>query len=65
LSTSPETCAEHILFALIDAGNGVYRRNERGDEIEMKGLPTPDGDEVKKEEAQKVLWEHFLEATTV
>ena len=54
-----------MLFALIDVDSGMYRRNAKGDEIEMKSFPTPDGDEVRKEEAQKVLWEHSLEATTV
>jgi hypothetical protein len=63
--TSPETCAGYILFALIDANNGMYRRNTKGDEIGMKGFPTLDRDEVKKEDAQKALWEHSLEATTV
>jgi len=65
MTTSPETCAEHMLFALIDADHGMYRRNEKGDEIGMKGFPTPNGDEVKKKEAQKALWDHSLEATTV
>jgi len=65
MSSSAETCAEHMLFALIDADKGMYMRNEKGDDVGMKGFPTPDGDEVKKEEAQKVLWEHSLEATTV
>jgi len=63
--TTPETCAEHMIFALIDADHGMYRRNEKGDEIWMKAFPTPEGDEVKEEEAQKALWEHSLEATTV
>ena len=65
MTTSPATCAEYMLFALIDADKGMYRRNSKGDEIVMKGFPTPDGDAVKKEEAQKALWEHSLEVTTV
>ena len=65
MTTSPATCAEYMLFALIDADKGMYRRNSKGDEIAMKSFPTPDGDEVKKEEAQKALWEHSLEVTTV
>ena len=47
MTTSPKTCAEHILFSLLDADKGVYRRNDKGDEIGMKGFPTPEGDEEK------------------
>ena len=65
MTTSPETCAEHMLFALLDADKGMYRRNEKGDEMGMKGFPTPEGDEEKKDQAQKALWDHSLQATTV
>jgi hypothetical protein len=65
MATSPETCAEHMLFALLDADKGLYRRNDKGDEIGMKGFPTPEGDEEKKDQAQKALWDHSLQATTV
>ena len=54
-----------MLFALLDADKGMYRRNEKGDEMGMKGFPTPEGDEEKKDQAQKALWDHSLQATTV
>jgi hypothetical protein len=54
-----------MLFALLDADKGMYRRNDKGDEIGMKGFPTPVGDEEKKDQAQKALWDHSLQATAV
>jgi len=54
-----------MLFALLDAEKGMYRRNDKGDEIGMEGFPIPVGDEEKKDRAQKALWEHSLQATTV
>ncbi|KIM41370.1 hypothetical protein M413DRAFT_18928 [Hebeloma cylindrosporum] len=65
ITTTPEACAEHMIFALLDADKGMYRRNEKGDDIAMKGFPTPAGDEAKKEQAQKALWDHSLQVTTV
>lgn len=54
-----------MIFALLDADKGMYRRNDKGDEIGMKGFPTPVDDEEKKDQAQKALWDHSLQATTV
>ena len=65
MTTFPETCAEYMLFALLDARKGVYRRDDKADDIGMKEFPTPEGDEEKKDQAQKALWDHSLQATTV
>jgi len=65
MTTSSETYAEHMLFALLNADKGVYRRNKKGDKIGMKGFPTPEGEEEKEDQAQKALWDHSLQATTV
>jgi len=65
MTTSPETCTDHMLVALLDADKGVHRRNDKGYEIGMKGFSMPEGDEEKKDQAQKALWDHSLQATTV
>ena len=54
-----------MLFALLNARKGVYRRDDKADDIGMKEFPTPEGDEEKKDQAQKALWDHSLQATTV
>lgn len=53
-----EECGEYILFGLLDAEKGMYRRNASGDEIGFTKFPqTPD--------AQRLLWEHTVEVTTM
>jgi len=54
-----------MLFALIDVGNGMYRRNERGNEIKMKGVSHAGWRRGEKGGGAKALCEHSLEATTV
>ncbi|KAJ3504646.1 hypothetical protein NLJ89_g7828 [Agrocybe chaxingu] len=61
--TTPQDCAEYVLHALLDADKGMYRRNSPGDDVGMTKFPQADG--VEKEEAQRRLWEHSLEVTTV
>jgi len=56
--TTSDQCAEHMLFALLDAKKGMYRRNQYADDIGMKAFPRRQG-------AQKALWEHSLLETTV
>ncbi|KAF8881832.1 hypothetical protein CPB84DRAFT_1791458 [Gymnopilus junonius] len=51
-------CAEHMLSALLSAKKGMNRRNWKGDDIGMKKFP-------QKEGAQKALWDHTLEATSI
>lgn len=53
-----ETCGEIMLFNLLDSEKGMYRRNERGDEIGLTNFP-------QAKDAQRLLWEHTAEATTV
>jgi len=65
MTTSPETCAELMLFALLDVDKGVYRWDDKGYEIGMKGFSVPEGDEEKKDQAQKALWDPSLQAPTV
>ncbi|KAF8959331.1 hypothetical protein BDZ97DRAFT_1838455 [Flammula alnicola] len=57
-TTKQEVCAEYMLYALLDAKKGMYRRNSKADNIGMKDFPDA-------KDAQKLLWEHTLEATTV
>jgi len=55
---SKEECAEYILFGLLEAEKGMYRRNESGDDIGLTKFPqAPDG--------QRLLWEHTVEETIV
>jgi len=42
-----------MLFALLNADKGMHRPNEKGDKIGMKGFSMPEGDEEKKDQAQK------------
>ncbi|KAF8960627.1 hypothetical protein BDZ97DRAFT_1905834 [Flammula alnicola] len=57
-TTKQEVCAEYMLYALLNAEKGMYRRNSKADNIGMKDFPDA-------KDAQKLLWEHTLEATTV
>ena len=41
-----------------------YRWSKKGDEIGMKGSPTPEGNEEKKDKTQKALWDYLLQATS-
>lgn len=56
ITRTQETCAEYMLYALIQAEKGMYRRNENGDDIGLKGF-------LDEKDAQKLFWEHSLEAT--
>ncbi|KAH9476980.1 Oxidoreductase [Psilocybe cubensis] len=58
ITRTQETCAEYMLYALIQAERGMYRRNENGDDIGLKGFPRFAND------AQRILWEHSLQATS-
>lgn len=55
MTTSPKICAEYTLFAPLDADKGMYGRNDKGNEIGMKGFLTSEGDEEKKDQAQNAL----------
>jgi len=55
-STSQGDCAELMLFSLLDGKKGVYRRDEKGDEIGMKAY-------YGTEEGRIKLWEHTVEVT--
>ncbi|KAF9481075.1 NAD(P)-binding protein [Pholiota conissans] len=57
-STKQEVCAEYMLYTLLSAEKGMYRRNSSADDIGMKSFPGT-------KEAQKILWEHTVEETTV
>lgn len=57
-TTTKETCAEFMLFALLNAEKGMYRRNQTGDDIGMEKFP-------QATDAQKLLWEHSIQETTV
>ncbi|PPQ70296.1 hypothetical protein CVT26_014581 [Gymnopilus dilepis] len=58
ITVTPEECAQYMVFALLDAEKGVYRRSKKGDDIGMKAFP-------KAKDAQRLLWEHSLEETGV
>ncbi|KAI0355603.1 NAD(P)-binding protein [Trametes cingulata] len=50
-STSPEDCAEHMLYGLLQSGPGVSRRDPKGDDMGKKGWHGT-------EEEKKALWDH-------
>ncbi|EIW63303.1 NAD-P-binding protein, partial [Trametes versicolor FP-101664 SS1] len=51
ISNSPEDCAEHILYGLLESGPGLSRRNSKGDDIGRTGFH---GDN----DAKTRVWEH-------
>ncbi|KAI0645565.1 hypothetical protein C8Q79DRAFT_1070870 [Trametes meyenii] len=51
ISVSPEDCAEHILYGLLQSGPGVSRRNRNGDDIGKERF-------YGTEEEKKAVWEH-------
>ncbi|KAF8167124.1 hypothetical protein B0H34DRAFT_645324 [Crassisporium funariophilum] len=51
-----ETSAEHMLFALLYAHDGLNRRNRKGDDIGLKRFPSA-------KDGQKLMWQHSFEAT--
>lgn len=58
LFTTPDVCAEHMLYALLDSKPGMSLRNRHGDDVGMKNYPTTEG-------AQEAMWEHSLKETGV
>ncbi|KDR73330.1 hypothetical protein GALMADRAFT_730089 [Galerina marginata CBS 339.88] len=58
LTTPQADCAEYMLFALLNAKKGMNRFDQKGDDIGLKKFPLAEG-------AQKMLWDHSLEATTI
>ncbi|KAF8905129.1 hypothetical protein CPB84DRAFT_1706121 [Gymnopilus junonius] len=58
ITVTPEECAQWLLFALFDGEGGLNRRSNKGDDIGMKNFP-------KTKDAQKAVWEHSMQATTV
>ena len=54
ISTSPEECAEYMLYALLQSGEGVQRRGCRGNDLGRSPL-------YDDEEKRKRLWEHTKE----
>ncbi|KXN89254.1 Dehydrogenase/reductase SDR family member on chromosome X [Leucoagaricus sp. SymC.cos] len=55
-AVTPDVCAEHMLYALLDSTNGLSRRNEKGDDIGDKKF-------LHDESAQKKLWDHTVVST--
>jgi hypothetical protein len=53
----PHICAEHMLYALLDANKGMNRRDKSGDEVGRAAFPE------LSEEALKMFWEHSLRET--
>ncbi|KAI0744181.1 hypothetical protein C8Q80DRAFT_1107060 [Daedaleopsis nitida] len=53
-ATSPQDCAEYMLYGLLQSDKGAWRRNTRGDDI---GTYRYHG----SEEARKLVWEHSKE----
>ncbi|KAF9563327.1 hypothetical protein CPC08DRAFT_632866, partial [Agrocybe pediades] len=58
ITMTSEECAERMLFALLDAKEGMHRRNQYGDDIGMKAFPQSPG-------AQKASWEHSVAEAAV
>jgi hypothetical protein len=56
MAVTPDVCAEHMLYALLDSKTELSRRNENGDDIGMMKFPMEEG-------AKKKLWDHSVEAT--
>jgi hypothetical protein len=56
VATPPEQNAEYMLFALLAAKKGMYRRGRFGEDIGMKKFP-------QAKDAQTILYEHSLEET--
>ncbi|KAF8997085.1 hypothetical protein BDQ17DRAFT_1284128 [Cyathus striatus] len=50
----PEESAEYHLYSLFQGKSGMYRRNEKGNDIGMKKFPGTEEDQVK-------VWEHTVE----
>ncbi|KAF8816816.1 NAD(P)-binding protein [Phlegmacium glaucopus] len=58
IGMTPEESGEYMLFGLLDAEKGMYRRNASGDDIGLTRFP-------QAQDAQRLLWEHTVEATTI
>jgi len=58
ITVKKEVCAEFMIFALLDANKGLYRRDNNANDIGMKGFPDAPN-------AAKLLWDHTIEATTI
>jgi hypothetical protein len=56
IATPPEHNAEYMLFALLAADKGMYRRGRYGEDIGMKKFP-------QATDAQTILYEHSIEET--
>ncbi|KAF8996529.1 hypothetical protein BDQ17DRAFT_1429676 [Cyathus striatus] len=50
----PEESAEYHLYSLFQGKNGMYRRNDKGDDIGIKKFPGTGEDQIK-------VWEHTVE----
>ena len=57
-SVPQEVCAEHMLWALFDGENGMFRRGSKGEDIGKERY-------FGSEEERKKLWEHTVEAVKV
>ena len=55
-ATPPEENAEYMLFALLSAEKGMYRRGRKGEDIGMKKFP-------QAKDAQMILYEHSVAET--
>ncbi|KAF9471971.1 NAD(P)-binding protein [Pholiota conissans] len=56
IGTTPEKNAEYMLFGLLSAKKGMYRRGRRGEDIGMKRF-------LQAKDAQRILHEHSVEET--
>jgi len=54
ITTAPEDCAEHLLYALLNGSAGASRRNNKGDDIGKTRYYGSD-------EARERLWNHTVE----
>lgn len=50
-SITPDECAEHMLWALLNGEQGAFRRDDKGDDIGKKHYYGSD-------EARARVWEH-------
>lgn len=53
IATAPDTCAEHMLYALLRRGAGPSRRDNKGDDMGKKRYYGSD-------EAREKLWNHTV-----
>ncbi|KAF7305308.1 hypothetical protein HMN09_00782400 [Mycena chlorophos] len=62
-ASSPEVCAEYMLYAMLNAKKGFSRVGEKADDMGLKSFPYPD--EKPRKELREKVWAHTVKEVEV